>query len=133
VAKVIVWYATLLMLLPQQIKSYSNQCFSQQEEAIPESVKNILLVMADSGHLTPPPFKDSDEEKIWTETKKRLDRFLPNLFNELFPVSEPPSTVSDKPDEESSEQATSNGNELSEKELPKEEEQSASPSPADVD
>lgn len=55
-----------------------------QEEAIPESLKNILLVMGDGGYLAPPT-KDPSKEKIWTETRKRLDRFLPDLFTEIFP------------------------------------------------
>ncbi|KAL2800397.1 hypothetical protein BJX66DRAFT_331975 [Aspergillus keveii] len=54
------------------------------EEAIPESIKNIILVMADGGHLVPPS-QDPSKETTWTETKKRLDRFLPDLFKELFP------------------------------------------------
>ncbi|KAF3483496.1 Sec7 domain-containing protein [Arthroderma uncinatum] len=55
------------------------------EEAVPESLKNILLVMADGGYLVAPPNKDPTKDKIWTETRKRLDRFLPNLFAEIFP------------------------------------------------
>ncbi|KAL5051851.1 hypothetical protein BDW71DRAFT_1418 [Aspergillus fruticulosus] len=54
------------------------------EEAIPESIKNIILVMADQGHLVPPS-QDPSTENIWTETKKRLERFLPDLFKEIFP------------------------------------------------
>ncbi|KAF7720322.1 Sec7 domain-containing protein [Penicillium ucsense] len=54
------------------------------EEAIPESLKNILLVMADGGYLVPPS-QDASKEHIWLETHKRLDRFLPNLFVEVFP------------------------------------------------
>ncbi|EAU37045.1 conserved hypothetical protein [Aspergillus terreus NIH2624] len=54
------------------------------EEAIPESLKNILLVMADGGHLVPAS-EDPSKEKTWTETKKRLERFLPDLFKEIFP------------------------------------------------
>lgn len=54
------------------------------EEAIPESVKNILLVMADGGLLVPPS-QDPNKEKIWAETRKRLERFLPELFLEIFP------------------------------------------------
>ncbi|KAL3464216.1 hypothetical protein BJX64DRAFT_99281 [Aspergillus heterothallicus] len=54
------------------------------EEAIPESIKNIILVMADGGHLVPPS-QDFSKEMIWTETKKRLERFLPDLFKEIFP------------------------------------------------
>lgn len=55
-----------------------------QEEAIPESVKNIILLMADGGFLVPPT-QDPSKEEIWTETKKRLERFLPDLFPEIFP------------------------------------------------
>lgn len=42
--------------------------------------------MGDGGYLAPPT-KDPSKEKIWTETRKRLDRFLPNLFTEIFPES----------------------------------------------
>lgn len=47
--------------------------------------------MADSGYLIPPPppADDPGKEKIWVETSKRLDRFLPNLFEELFPTPPP--------------------------------------------
>lgn len=55
-----------------------------QEEAIPESLKNILLVMSDSGYLVPPD-QNPEKAELWNETWKRLDRFLPNLFGELFP------------------------------------------------
>ncbi|KAL1984281.1 hypothetical protein VTN96DRAFT_9333 [Rasamsonia emersonii] len=65
------------------------------EEAIPESLKNILLVMADSGYLAPPA-QDPSKEKIWVETRKRLERFLPNLFAEIFP-NPPPSPPRDRP------------------------------------
>lgn len=54
------------------------------EEAIPESLKNILLVMADGGYLVPPS-QDPKKEGMWLETRKRLGRFLPDLFAEIFP------------------------------------------------
>lgn len=54
------------------------------EEAIPESLKNILLVMADGGYLVPPS-QDPSKEQMWNETRKRLSRFLPDLFVEIFP------------------------------------------------
>ncbi|KAJ5327287.1 uncharacterized protein N7506_010389 [Penicillium brevicompactum] len=53
-------------------------------EAVPESLKNILLVMADGGYLIPPS-QDPSKEEIWVETRKRLGRFLPDLFAEVFP------------------------------------------------
>ncbi|KAJ5677977.1 uncharacterized protein N7477_003610 [Penicillium maclennaniae] len=56
------------------------------EEAIPESLKNILLVMADGGYLVPPS-QDPNKEEMWNETRKRLGRFLPDLFAEIFPES----------------------------------------------
>jgi len=52
------------------------------EEAVPESLKNIILVMSSSGYLVPPSQQPS-QEKLWVETWKRLDRFLPDLRNEL--------------------------------------------------
>lgn len=106
-----------------------------QEEAIPESIKNILLVMADSGHLTPPPTSDADKQKIWTETKKRLDRFLPNLFGELFPVSASQKDVPTSP----ATSARGNGDnaekviDSSDSNGKHQEQPSPSPSPADVD
>ena len=54
------------------------------EEAVPESLKNILLVMADGGFIQPPS-KDQPPTELWTETCKRIDRFLPNLIAEIFP------------------------------------------------
>ena len=78
----------------------SGQGDAALDEAVPESLKNILLVMGGAGYLSPPlplppPPSSTDKsekpdtavhERIWTETKKRLDRFLPDLFSEVFPV-----------------------------------------------
>ena len=64
-----------------------------QEEAVPESLKNILLVMADGGYLMPPSGDDKGSE-VWTETRKRVDRFLPDLFADIFPKVNPsPATT----------------------------------------
>ena len=38
--------------------------------------------MSSSGYLIPPS-EDSSQEKLWVETWKRLDRFLPDLRKEL--------------------------------------------------
>lgn len=54
------------------------------EEAVPESLKNILLVMADGGFIEPPE-KGKQPTELWQETCKRVDRFLPNLIKEIFP------------------------------------------------
>lgn len=39
---------------------------------------------ADGGYLVPPS-QDPSKEQIWVETRKRLGRFLPDLFAEIFP------------------------------------------------
>ncbi|KAI0897087.1 hypothetical protein F4806DRAFT_464120 [Annulohypoxylon nitens] len=52
------------------------------EEAVPENLKNVLLFMSSSGYLVPPS-KDPSQEKLWVETWKRIDRFLPDLRAEL--------------------------------------------------
>ena len=54
------------------------------EEAVPESLKNILLVMADGGFLIPPK-QGEKPSQLWTETSKKVDRFLPGLVPDLFP------------------------------------------------
>ena len=63
-------------------------------EAVPESLKNILLVMSSGGYLVPPHSakegdgaEEEDEEddtELWDETWMRLERFLPGLMPELF-------------------------------------------------
>jgi brefeldin A-resistance guanine nucleotide exchange factor 1 len=54
----------------------------------------MMLVMAKDGYLVPPS-EDPSKEKLWVETWKRLDRFLPDLRKELPQLSEP-----DRPKEE---------------------------------
>ena len=55
---------------------------SPQEEAVPENLKNVLLFMSSSGYLVPPS-KDPAQEKLWSETWRRIDRFLPDLRADL--------------------------------------------------
>lgn len=71
------------------------------EEAIPESLKNILLVMADGGYLVHPA-QDASKEEMWNETRKRLGRFLPDLFGEIFPDTSKESEKSQTPSATSS-------------------------------
>ena len=53
--------------------------------------------MSDSGYLVPPD-KNPEKAELWNETWKRLDRFLPNLFEELFPeeAKKPRSSLSSR-------------------------------------
>ncbi|XP_025992136.2 Golgi-specific brefeldin A-resistance guanine nucleotide exchange factor 1 [Solenopsis invicta] len=53
-------------------------------EAIPESLKNMLLVMSSANVLAP-------SSNLWAPTWRAIDAFLPNLKTELFP--EPPVAV----------------------------------------
>lgn len=72
------------------------------EEAVPESLKNILLVMADGGFIQPPS-DGSPPTELWDETCKRVDRILPDLISEIFPqVNAPmPETKSSEIDDTS--------------------------------
>ena len=56
----------------------------EQEEAVPESLKNTILVMANQGFLVPPT-ENPAHARLWEETSNRLDKFLPGMFEELFP------------------------------------------------
>ncbi|KAK4193806.1 ARF guanine-nucleotide exchange factor 2 [Podospora australis] len=60
------------------------------EEAVPENLKNVLLIMSSNGYLVPPQ-RNPEREELWNETWKRIDRFLPNLRADLaldVPVEE---------------------------------------------
>lgn len=50
-------------------------------------MKNILLVMQSGGYLAPPS-ENPEQAELWNETWKRLNRFLPNLYKELYPEEE---------------------------------------------
>ena len=82
------WISFLFHQINRATPSSTSICsFSysvKQEEAVSENLKNILLVMSTGGYLAPPEQKP-DHEKLWVETWKRLDRFMPKLFAELFP------------------------------------------------
>ena len=66
------------------------------EEAVPESLKNILLVMADGGFIQPPT-KEQPPTELWVETCKRIDRFLPDLIKEIFPQVDAPTEPEEQP------------------------------------
>ncbi|KAK4697919.1 golgi-specific brefeldin A-resistance guanine nucleotide exchange factor 1, partial [Phenoliferia sp. Uapishka_3] len=58
----------------------------QMFEAVPESLKNVLLVMNASGFLLPPHNDRTPEQALlWDATFERIQPFLPNLRGELFP------------------------------------------------
>ncbi len=91
----------------------------KQEEAVLESLKNILLVMSSSEYLVPPS-KDPSQEKLWVETWKRIDRFLPDLRRDLdLEAPAPKDSVKEKEKREEIEIEDSNEKTLVER--PKEE------------
>lgn len=47
-----------------------------------ENLKNVVLFMSSSNYLVPPA-SDPSKEELWTETWKRIDRFLPDLKGEI--------------------------------------------------
>jgi len=53
-----------------------------QEEVVPESLKNVLLVMSAQGILVQPSLGGGE---IWDLTWHKLDRALPKLRGEVFP------------------------------------------------
>jgi len=65
-------------------------------EAIPESLKNLVLVMNASNTLLPPPLQAHSElTLLWTETRNRLERFLPGFLDELVPTPSPSEEEND--------------------------------------
>ncbi|KAL7785255.1 hypothetical protein V8C37DRAFT_394436 [Trichoderma ceciliae] len=52
-------------------------------EAVRENLKNVVLFMATSGYLVSPD-KDPSRKKLWDETWERVNRFLPDLRNDIL-------------------------------------------------
>ncbi|UKZ64660.1 uncharacterized protein TrAtP1_005871 [Trichoderma atroviride] len=57
-------------------------------EAVRENLKNVVLFMATSGYLVSPE-KDASRKKLWDETWERVDRFLPDLRNDIISEESP--------------------------------------------
>jgi golgi-specific brefeldin A-resistance guanine nucleotide exchange factor 1 len=79
----------ILGILDRMMNSGSGDALA---EAVPESLKNILLVMAGGGYLTPPG-KGEKGDQMWEETRTRLDKFQPDLLQSLFPPKTPAPVV----------------------------------------
>jgi len=64
-------------------------------EAVPESLKNVVLVMNAAEILVPPSPDDHRDERqrtLWTATQERMERFLPGFLAEV--ISMPPAVAS---------------------------------------
>ncbi|KAF8522156.1 hypothetical protein BU17DRAFT_45284 [Hysterangium stoloniferum] len=63
----------------------------QLYEAVPESLKNVILVMNASEILVPPSepdLRDERQKSMWAATQERIDRFLPGFLVEIIPPAE---------------------------------------------
>uniref|UniRef100_A0A2R5LB52 Putative pattern-formation protein/guanine nucleotide exchange factor n=1 Tax=Ornithodoros turicata TaxID=34597 RepID=A0A2R5LB52_9ACAR len=92
-------WMTILDFMEKYMRSEGSDLLS---EAIPESLKNMLLVMETAG-----VFEENGEElgakpqtgnygRLWSETWDRIGSFLPNLHKEVFkppPVPPPPNVT----------------------------------------
>jgi golgi-specific brefeldin A-resistance guanine nucleotide exchange factor 1 len=68
-----------------------------QSEAVPESLRNMLLVMQASGALIPPQIPEDRSEELrtrWDLTLEQMNRFLPGFLFEVIP---PPVTDTSEP------------------------------------
>ncbi|KAK9360492.1 hypothetical protein V1504DRAFT_153401 [Lipomyces starkeyi] len=74
------------------------------EEAVAESLKNVLLVMSSSGYLVQPEKAQGDNKilELWDQTWKRLQRFLPPATLDSLPGSLPGYSAVDLPAAEGS-------------------------------
>lgn len=72
----------------------------KQFEAVPESLKNVLLVMNAAGILVPPlpapeegdstqEQRDEVQTTLWTATHERMERFLPGFLTSIIPAAQP--------------------------------------------
>ncbi|KZV94082.1 hypothetical protein EXIGLDRAFT_673441 [Exidia glandulosa HHB12029] len=62
-------------------------------ESLPETLKNVVLVMHASGILLPPPktgedTRDEVQSTLWASTHERIERFLPGFLDEIIVASE---------------------------------------------
>ncbi|EAU88400.2 Sec7 domain-containing protein [Coprinopsis cinerea okayama7 len=66
----------------------------QLNEAVPESLKNVLLVMNAVGILVPPAPEGEEQDQLrktlWTATHERLERFLPGFLQSVIAPPQAP-------------------------------------------
>lgn len=99
---------------------------SLQEEAVRENLKNVVLFMASSGYLVSPK-QEPEKEELWTETWKRIDRFLPELRSDLALEEDDEDEEDEKAEEAEGDAKTAQASVM-----PAEDEKEAK-KPADVD
>jgi len=109
------WEGFLLLWI-QILNSLSNYYRTGNEiliEAIPESLKNVLLVLSASGAFPENPYEKSEgqlegdslkQKVIWDSTWEHIEPFLPDLRIELFPIPEVKIEVAEQTEEVKSEE-----------------------------
>ncbi|KAI5124326.1 hypothetical protein M0805_008933 [Coniferiporia weirii] len=68
----------------------------QLHEAVPESLKNVVLVMNAMDILVPPCTPEQRNERqrqLWDATHERIERFLPGFLDEIIPSPLPPPSA----------------------------------------
>ena len=80
---------------PRSFGPHSSLIFTQYE-AVPESLKNVVLVMNAADILVPPPSAGEDrrterQRALWDATHERIERFLPGFLPEVVPAPPPPT------------------------------------------
>jgi golgi-specific brefeldin A-resistance guanine nucleotide exchange factor 1 len=69
-------------------------------EAVPESLKNVVLVMNAAEILVPPSADDHRNERqrtLWSATQERMDRFLPGFLADVISIPPMQLTAQEPP------------------------------------
>lgn len=70
----------------------------QLSEAVPESLKNVILVMQSAGLLVPPTVdergdpRDEPNRLLWQITHDKIEQFMPGFMGSVIPPAPAPST-----------------------------------------
>jgi brefeldin A-resistance guanine nucleotide exchange factor 1 len=77
-----------------------------QHEAIPESLKNVVLVMQAADILVPPtqePDQRSERQQaLWAASQERIERFLPGFLDAVIAAPQYAATTTSAPNVEES-------------------------------
>eukprot|EP00041_Stephanoeca_diplocostata_P037714 m.1438472 g.1438472 ORF g.1438472 m.1438472 type:complete len:1564 (+) comp25091_c1_seq3:265-4956(+) len=89
-------FISLWMRLLDLLEKYL-RAGSELAEAVPESLKNMLLVMSTHGILRPPDVRGvrapGAPPSLWQITFSRIESLVPGMFQELFPDIVAPAPV----------------------------------------
>ncbi|KAI0047968.1 hypothetical protein FA95DRAFT_1540484 [Auriscalpium vulgare] len=80
-----------VQVLDYQDRLMAADASDQMSEAVPESLKNVILVMNAAGMLVPPPpsledTRDEWQKELWLATQERIEQFLPGFLLSVIPA-----------------------------------------------